>query len=251
MEKNSEQEKRYDISFFKPTTELAKRNRTLAMWLLLLWVIAIFGFHTLLKVIEKPTAEPVYTSFESVWQNVKAGNASVQEQKDFAQSTLTVLCKVFITPEERAILDNAFGSTFFSLLSDDKKDEVLNEIQLFKTYEFGTEEYNASKLKLAGIVSETIGVENYSLQAKISPLELNPENISEFQTENVDQLESVMQKYLIHNQSFLTDTNFLGFPFHYFYTAVFLLILFVGICWFYCVRTDKIMKELGIEETVS
>ncbi|MBN2664697.1 MAG: DUF4212 domain-containing protein [Bacteroidales bacterium] len=251
MKKNSEQDKTYDISFFKPTTELARRNRTLAVWLLLLWVVAIFGFHVLLKVVEKPTPEPVYTSFKSVWQNVKNGTASVQEQKDFAQSTLTVLCKVFITPDEKAVLDNAFGSTFFSLLSDDKKNEVLNELKLFKTYVFGTAEYEASKIKLAEIVAETIGIENYSVQAKISPFELDPESIWELKAESKDLLEPIMQKYLIHNQSFLTDTIFLGFPFHYFYTAVFLLILFVGICWFYCVRTDKIMKELGIEETTN
>ena len=57
-----------------------------------------------------------------------------------------------------------------------------------------------------------------------------------------------MGLYLIHNRSVLTDTKFLGFPFHYFYTAVFLLILFVGLCWLYCIRTDMFHKKYGIED---
>ncbi|RKX20065.1 MAG: hypothetical protein DRP35_06675 [Candidatus Zixiibacteriota bacterium] len=44
--------------------------------------------------------------------------------------------------------------------------------------------------------------------------------------------------------------RFLGFPFHYFYTAVFLLVLFVGLCWIFCFQTDRIYKKLGIEERV-
>jgi putative solute:sodium symporter small subunit len=62
------------------------------------------------------------------------------------------------------------------------------------------------------------------------------------------QLTGIMGLYLIHNRSALTDAKFLGFPFHYFYTAVFLLILFVGLCWLYCVRTDMYNKKYGIED---
>lgn len=249
MEKNSEKDKSYDISFFKPTTELARKNRNLTAWLLVIWVIAIFGFHTLLKVVEKPTPEPVYTQFETVWEKIQSGNASEQEKKDFAQSTLTVLCKVFITPEERAVLDNAFGSTFYSLLDEDNKQNVLQDVEKLKNAEFGTDDYINSKLRLSTLVSKTIGMDLHSVQVKISPLELNPELLSEFKTENKDQVEAIMQKYLIHNESFITDGRILGFPFHYFYTAVFLLILFVGLCWYYCIRTDKMMKEMGIEES--
>lgn len=57
-----------------------------------------------------------------------------------------------------------------------------------------------------------------------------------------------MKLYMTHNQSVLTNAKFLGFPFHYFYTAVFLLILFVFLCWLYCVITDRVNIKLGLEE---
>jgi len=238
----------YDISFFKPTTELARKNRNLTIWLLLIWVVAIFGFHIVLKVIEKPTPEPIYGTFENVWQNIQSNTATEQDKIDFSYSTLSVLCKVFITPEEREILDNAFGATLYSLLSNDKKSELLTLLSELENYEIGTENYEKTKSAISSIVATTLNIEEFSIQSKISPLELKEPLILAYNTNNNTEIEAIMQRYLIHNQSFLTDFTFLGFPFHYFYTAVFLLILFVGICWFYCMRIDKTLKELGIEE---
>ena len=51
-------------------------------------------------------------------------------------------------------------------------------------------------------------------------------------------LPTIMELYLVHNRSTLTDTRFLGFPFHYWYTSQFLLILFVSLCWIFCYMTD-------------
>ena len=61
-------------------------------------------------------------------------------------------------------------------------------------------------------------------------------------------LPGAMEKYLIHNRSFLTDSSFLGFPLHYFYTAQFLLILFIVLCLIYAKAVDKKNTRLGIEE---
>ena len=58
-------------------------------------------------------------------------------------------------------------------------------------------------------------------------------------------LDEIMELYLTHNQSFLTDSNFMGFPFHYWYTAQFLLILFVLLCLLYAVLIDKVMIKYG------
>jgi putative solute:sodium symporter small subunit len=77
-------------------------------------------------------------------------------------------------------------------------------------------------------------------------LELSAENTGKLTSETINSLPGIMKKYLIHNQSFLTDFKFLGFPFHYFYTAIFLLILFVGLCWLYCVKADSLNAKLGI-----
>jgi putative solute:sodium symporter small subunit len=63
-------------------------------------------------------------------------------------------------------------------------------------------------------------------------------------------LPEIMKLYLVHNQSFLTDFMFLGFPFHYWYTAQFLLILFVILCLIYAVLIDRMNREYDfIEET--
>ena len=51
MEKPSEG---YHISFFKPTTERARANRNMVLWLVTVWFVAIFGFQILLKILEKP-----------------------------------------------------------------------------------------------------------------------------------------------------------------------------------------------------
>ena len=61
-------------------------------------------------------------------------------------------------------------------------------------------------------------------------------------------LPDIMELYLVHNQSFLTDFNFLGFPFHYWYTVQFLLILFVVLCLIYAVAIEKTNKKFNFVE---
>ena len=121
----------------------------------------------------------------------------------------------------------------------------MNKIEAFKEVSYGDENYQSIKRDLGNTAAKYIGVPDYSLEAKLIPLELVFAESSQL---NMEQIEMIMPKYLIHNQSVLTDTIFLGFPFHYFYTAVFLLILFVGLCLFYCIATDRKMLELGIED---
>jgi putative solute:sodium symporter small subunit len=41
-------------------------------------------------------------------------------------------------------------------------------------------------------------------------------------------------------KSFLTETAFLGFPFHYWYSAQFVIFLFIGLCYAYCKFIDKL-----------
>jgi len=248
MDKLTEQEtKKYDISFFKPTTKLARINRNLTVILLSVWALGVFGFQILLRVIEKPTPEPAYTEYLAVWESINNGNASMQDNQVFANSSLHVLCKVFITPEERKVLDNAFAASVYQLIDD--KDDFKNHIVIIKDTLSTSEDYATAKKQLSKQVALALDIDDYSVMAKISPLELNIEDLDNFTDVNKAALPLIMEKYLIHNQSVLTDFKFLGFPFHYFYTAVFLLILFLGICLVYCLQTDKIMKKLGIEET--
>ncbi|MCK5295960.1 MAG: DUF4212 domain-containing protein, partial [Alphaproteobacteria bacterium] len=58
----------------------------------------------------------------------------------------------------------------------------------------------------------------------------------------------IMKLYLVHNQNVFTDAKIFGFPFHYWYTAQFLLILFVGICYFYAKKIDKLHEEYDFVE---
>lgn len=243
----------YHISFFKPTTERARFNRNLVVWLASIWFIAIFGFQITLKVIEKPTPEPAYTTFESVWDNIKAGDATATELQQFGQSTLSVLAKIAIEPDERAILANAMSWSLYSLIPDSLQNKFVSRITEFETLKAGItdiadEEYVEFKNLLSKMLSPRIGLSEFDVRTRILPLELTAVNVTALTDETLTRLPSIMAKYLIHNQSVLTDTKFLGFPFHYFYNAVFLLILFVGLCWLYCIRTDKRDIKLGITE---
>jgi putative solute:sodium symporter small subunit len=65
-----------------------------------------------------------------------------------------------------------------------------------------------------------------------------------------DEIPNIMKLYLVHNQNFFTDFEFIGFPFHYWYTAQFLLILFVVLCLIYAVVIDRSnVKHDFVEET--
>ena len=94
-----------------------------------------------------------------------------------------------------------------------------------------------------------LDIQPNGIMADLLPLELKPDLLNPLDETKQAQLSDVMNLYLVHNQSFLTDARFIGFPFHYWYTAEFLLILFVFLCWLYCVRIDRINKKLNIQES--
>ena len=244
--------KDYHISFFKPTTPQAVSNRNLTLWLVSIWAIAIFGFHILLKVIEKPTPEPAYTSFVAAWENIENGHATDVDYQELGKSTLSVLGKIFITPEEKPALNNALNWSLYQLQENDSIKNILVEritaFELLKdTVSTVTDPgYVSLRNELSVDLYPQLGLENTDPRINILPLELSAQGITLLATETKSNLPDVMAKYLIHNQSKLTDTKFLGFPFHYFYSAVFLLILFVGLCWLYCVRTDQINAKQNI-----
>jgi len=247
------QENNYHISFFRPTTQRAKTNRNTVLWLISIWAVAVFGFHFLLRAIEKPTPEPELISFNEVWKDVKAENASVEEIRIFAKTTLHVAGKVFITTEERAALDNGISWAIMQLADSMQKLSLKDALQEFETIAeknlvVTNEDYVASKKKLGAIVQQILNLNPSSVLATILPLEIKSSGLSVLSVENMTIIEACMPKYMIHNRSVLTDTKFLGFPFHYFYTAVFLLILFIALCYAYCVRVDNYNKKVGIAE---
>jgi putative solute:sodium symporter small subunit len=239
------------MSFFKPTTESARHNRNMVVQFVIIWAIAIFGFQILLKIIEKPVPEPSYTLFESSWQAIQTGNPTVSDLQAAGQATLSVLGKIAIKPEDHLLLDNAFSWLAYRL--SDQKEELQSTVADFENYaatitDISDETYLAKKSELIPVLAGLFVLNEFDVRTKIAPLEIKSSLMESFEDSGRDQMMETMGLYLIHNRSVLTDTQFLGFPFHYFYTAVFLLILFVGLCWLYCLRTDMYNKKYGIED---
>ncbi len=243
----------YHISFFKPTTAQAKWNRNLAIKLILIWAVAVFGFQFLLRLIEKPTPENAYVKYEQVWENISTENASIEEMQTFAHTSLSVLGKVFIKPNEKVSLSNALSWVTFQLADSLQKEDLFNQtkdLEKIKSEIVSISDpvYVEAKKDLSNMASSILGLQKTDPRTLIVALSLVSNDMESFKAENKALIPTIMSTYLIHNQSFLTDTKFLGFPFHYFYTAVFLLILFVFLCWLYCYRVDKMNIQLDIEE---
>jgi putative solute:sodium symporter small subunit len=241
----------YHISFFKPTTPQALANRNLTLWLLLIWFVAVFGFHFLMRGIEKPTKEAALISFENAWANVESGNAGPNDYQEIGKSTLLVLGKAAVSDDDRVMLSNAFSNSVYMLIEDSLKADFVAKVQEFETLKEGIKNianvaYVEAKQEISGELSPVLNLSFMDVRSTLLPLMLESDNIEALSEETKSLLHATMSKYTIHYQSFLTDTTFLGFPFHYFYSAVFLLILFVGLCWLYCVRTDKLNAKFNI-----
>ncbi|MCF8380278.1 MAG: DUF4212 domain-containing protein [Bacteroidales bacterium] len=250
MDKSPE---KYHISFFVPTTARAKANRNMVLWLVSIWFIAIFGFQILLRVLEKPIPETTFSIFQSVWDNTISDSPGIVELQEFGKTTLSVLGKVAITDSERAVLDNALSWSLYQLTADSLKEDLVIKIQAFEKIKLEIQtisdpNYIKAKELLSAEYSPSLNLDPLDVRTTILPLELVSENIYKLTETARESVPSIMEKYLIHNQSFLTDTKFLGFPFHYFYTAIFLLVLFIGLCLIYCIKTDQMNSKLSIED---
>jgi len=249
----------YNFSLFKPVSPYGKKNRNLILSLLLIWIVAIFGFQGLLLVFQKPTPEKTLIAFESVWENVKAGNASEQEKKELVNSLISVAGKSSVKAKDKLILHNAITYYVFGMVSDPEKlvlSEQVKELSATREKlakapdaEYALLKSDLVKIKatINSIANESTGIDPTNNKEAILPYSLNSE-YKELSAEDMEALPEVMKLYLTHNQSFLTDTKFLGFPFHYFYTAEFLLILFVVMSLFYSIRITQIQKKYSIIE---
>lgn len=250
METNTNE---YRISFFKPVTKATRANRNMVIWLILIWAVAVFGFQVALKILEKPTPEPVLVSYNAVKANVYSGNASNDEIKAYATAPLQVLCKVFVSPEDRIILQDALNWAIFDIADGEQVANLKEEIANFENIEAATTDitdavYQEAKHQLTSVAAPILGISNNDIRAKILPLELSSEYKTTLSDDEIASLEKVLNKYLIHNESVLTNTIVLGFPLHYLYTAVFLLVLFIGLCLLYCIRIDALNKKYQIED---
>ncbi len=242
----------YRISFFNPTTKHARIDRNMAILLVSIWAIAVFGFQIALRVLEKPTPEKTLVTFESVWDDVQGGNADLEQNQQFINSCLSVIGKQSVKSEHLALLKNACGSTIFTLIPEAQKAgfmEDIKQLNQFISNEVSITDHNYLQLKnkIATKVGPLAAIDQNSLLYEFVHIGLTG-NIEMLTEDCKSNLHPIMKLYLTHNQSILTDFKFLGFPFHYFYSAVFLLIFFVGICWFYCFRVDRLNALLGLKD---
>jgi len=269
----------YNYSIFKPVNEYSRRNRNIILSIILIWALCVFGFQFLLLILEKPTPEKSLIIYKSVADRVTTGEATMDEKQAYVGSLLMVLGKT-LKPETRLLLDNVLTTTVYDMIGDSSEQATLMEkliplsekraelIALKAAWDAKTIkylDYKDGSLDLNDqivLLKDDLGIFLQGFSDKLIPAdaefgkvmmiwlpyEMRASAILEQQPVAKADVDKIMKLYLTHNQSFLTDFRFLGFPFHYFYTAVFLLVLFVFLCVMYAFRIQHLHRKFGMEE---
>ncbi len=228
----------YNVNFFKPSTPFLKENIRAIVIGLLVWGISVYGFQTLLKILETPTPEAGYGVYQEVYPKLSQGTASLEDKQKISVVYLSLIGKA-IPLQKNDTLKGIFTATVHDLIPQEDRAAYLSTIA-------SVQKDKSTDLSL---VQEVLGIKDNLALKSVLPfafLEAIPEEAKSLVSPEIP---TIMDKYLIHNQSVLTDTIFLGFPFHYFYTALYLLTLFVVICLVYCRVIDRIMKKYEMEST--
>ena len=232
-----DESKSYDVNFFKPSTPFLKENIRAIVIGLVVWGVATYGFQILLKIMETPTPEASYVTFQQIEPKLADGSASPEETVQAANTYLTLLGKSAANLKNED-LKNAFTSTLYGLLPDAEKKTLLTVASSAAT----------DKTVNVDFINTALGITNNKAMMAVVPYALTAVTPDKMAMTN-ESLKPVMDKFFIHNQSVLTDTIVLGFPFHYLYTALILLVTFVLICLVYCQVIDKMMKKYGMESS--
>lgn len=250
----------YNFSIFKPRNLHGKKNRNVIFAMLAIWAVAVFGFQSLLRAIEKPTPEKTLTVFESEWSGIAEGNERETDYRALLNSLIMVRGKISVAPEDKQLLSDAISTVTFGMIPDSLAETVKasvaeletmhSEIALLKDQEyldlkFRIKDANSNMIR---ILEPYTGYETTRLEAPILAASLKKDYPVSLREPSFARLPGIMKLYLTHNQSALTDTKFLGFPFHYVYTAVFLLIIFILICIVYNILIEWRLKKEGIVE---
>ncbi len=250
----------YNFSIFSPRNLHGRKNRNVIFFMLTIWAVAVFGFQILLKAIEKPTPEKALTLFESEWPDVLNGNLDQVDYHVILNSLLMVKGKNTVLSKDQQLLSVAISSVTFAMVPDSLRPMVIEKVagleamhseiaglkdQEYMDLKFRIQDASAS---LVSILEPFTGYATTNLEAPILAASLQKDYPASLTDPSLDRLPDLMKLYLTHNQSVLTDTKFLGFPFHYFYTAVFLLVLFVVLCIVYNKLIEWRLNKEGIVE---
>lgn len=250
----------YNFSIFRPRNHHGKKNRNVILTMLLIWAVAVFGFQFLLRGIQKSTPEKALIMFESTWPSVLTGDFTPAGYKTFLNSLVLVKGKNIVKPEDQKVLSDAITCVTFKVVPDSVKTVLLSgisDLKSLKTQLIQTKDQEYLEIKkmigeknkaLTDICAPYSDFRYGSLEAAIFINSLEDKYPESFDDISFTSLPEIMKLYLTHNQSKLTDSKFLGFPFHYFYTAVFLLILFITLCIIYNILIEWRLKKDGIVE---
>jgi len=232
-----EESKSYDVNFFKPSTPFLKENIRLIVIGLVVWWVVTYGFQFLLKIMETPTPEASYVTYQQYAPKLADGSASAEDMKAAANFYLAVLGKSAALLKNEP-LKTAFTSTVYNSLSGGDQQMLLDVAA----------QAVDDKTVDVGFINSALGITDNKAMMAVVPYGLTAVTPDKLAMAD-PALKPVLDKYLIHNQSVLTDTIVLGFPFHYLFTALITLTIFVLICLVYCAAIDKLMKKHGMESS--
>ena len=224
----------FEVNFFKPKSDHARANKRLIMTLAVIWAVATFGFQFLLIILSKPTPEKSYTAYQSVWpQVVEDEEISIEAKQTFAKSLLFVLGKnITVKADHKEVLKEALSWTVFSMQDEDGKAAFME-----------TPDEDAA-ISSIGLASEGFD----KIMIDLLPTSLVNVESGVLSVESKQAIPGIMELYLVHNRNVFTDFKFIGFPFHYWYTAQFLLIMFVVLCLIYAVLVDRMNHKFEFVE---
>lgn len=212
----------YDINFFRPTSGIAKDSNRIITLFVIIWFIAVFGFQFLLIATNKMTPEETLVRFNEVWPQAESGEATADELKAFSRTLLMVLGKnIALAEGDKVVLKEAFSSSVAKLTPGGSIEPAVVAATL-----------NLEQEKFGVIMTELLPHSLVSVQSGALSAELP----------------GIMEKYCTHPQGPFTDFKFLGFPFHYWYTAQLLLIIFVLLCLAYALRIEKLYRKHNFVE---
>ncbi len=225
------------VNLFLPQTAYAKDNMKLITTLVVIWAVAVFGFQLLILVLQTPTPEANHGIYKGVWSQVEAGKATTEQKKAFAKVTLSVLGKnIAVKAPHKETLKQALSATILGLLPEGQRAG-------FKVQVAAEDKTKAVETAIGAIGLEDKGFD--LLMRGLLPSSMVPVQGTALSDAVKKDIPGVMDLYLVHNQSVLTDFQFLGFPFHYWFTAQGLLILFVLLCFVYAKMIDRVMIKHG------
>ncbi len=230
---------KYEVNFFKPLSDHAKANTKLIKILAIVWAVGVFGFQFLLMLLNQPTPEKSYDIYQSVYPAVVEDAAATPQMKiDFVKSLLHVLGKnIAVKDDHKSVLKNSLTWTVASIQPDSVKPIFFSEPDK-STFDLAAKTLNLQNSGFDKIMIDLLPTSLVKIESEAFPEEYK------------SALPGIMELYLVHNQNFFTDFIFLGFPFHYWYTAQFLLIMFVVLCIIYAVSIEKAnIKHNFVEET--